>query len=298
MEQKKPLEGTDIVVDPVPDSVLHPEQSYDSDFGELATPPAEESIEEVTAEKKPDDKTVYEPVKQSESVKSEDIDTESITKVSEFETRISALDTENTQLKQDIAKYENVKTTLDELNKQPHVFIRKYFPQLADQINPERIIKQKLAGEFGAEFTYEPYEAYTEGTKSYQYRLRYDEEKDLLSREAYQQQLNQAEVRRKAEAVFNQGKTEAMKIFKLDETKFKELEQWASETVMTPLHWARIKYQDQLIKSAVDAALAKAKVNGKQKELPEQSVAGVHGDDRETGVSEQFKELQDVFGDL
>lgn len=192
------------------------------------------------------------------------------------------------------------KAAKDELEKNPLAFLQQYFPQLAEKVNPRRVILDKLREEFGAETieAYRPEEAYIEGSNSYKIREREDALREELQRTKLEAELSRSEETRRQEAFLNESKTVVMKEYGLDENTFqREIIEWSKQQPpITFKEIARLKYFDWHIQQAVNQALAGEKKGKSQ--TPPPSIVSVGGGSDGEKVSREYKDLQDTFGDM
>lgn len=332
-EQKKPIDGTTVIVDPVPDAVLNGTDGIDeSDFSYLVTKKpeddqqkpekevADKKIEEERLAKLSDDERKAEQerieaekqtkIEQEQKEKANQVDlskvnesirtklAESIraefdTKLTESTTRIQQLETELTQSRLESESLKNIQEFKTQLEKEPYVVLQKYFPQIAEKFDPRRAVIEQLKKEF-PDFIFDPSEQYNEGSQSYNYRLREEELRDTLRREQDRAISERTQAQQRQAVIFEEARKAVMTERKLTEAGFKDLQDWASKTVITPREWAALKFRDADIKAAVDLALENAKK--KVSDKPKGSVAGIHGEDTDV-VPETIKDLQETFGD-
>jgi len=332
-KQKEADPGTTIITDPVPDSVLHPDpDAYDDDFGYLATPPKsgaspkpdEKPVVQKLDKEKPDEKKPDEvtPPNEVESIvdeitkgeppppKPEDeqnfkAEVEAIEK--KYNRKISAtppptdyeaVKTENVALKSEVESLKNVKVALDEITKDPTAYAQKHFPKLLSPSALEDQILAKVQGEFGNEFRFEPAEAYSPGTKSYQFRLRLDELRDQNRREVARQESESREVESRRRAKVEESKVKVMKRYKLTDAEYQEQVVKPAKSIdFLPEHMAMIIFAErdrrEFAKQVIEAYKKRANITGG---TPKTSTSDIHaeGDDHETSERKEFAE---TFGD-
>ena len=203
-------------------------------------------------------------------------------------------------LKSELESLKSFKLAKEEVEKNPLAFVQQYFPELAEQISPQRMIIKKLVEEFGAETieAYRPEEALIEGSNSSKIHERELELREQLQRSKLDAEFKRREETQKREAIFTESKNRVMKTYGLNEEQFnKEIVEWSKNQPPDLMMIARNRYFDWHVTQAVEQALA-----GKKKEkveAPPPSVAGMGGgtsDGEQT--SREFKELQDTFGDM
>lgn len=236
--------------------------------------------------------------KLSDAKKVETLQSQLVTKDTEYNTKISELTAKVAEKDKLLQNLESTRLALEEAQKEPLVFARKYFPQLAEKLDPQQYIIAALKKEFGDNFTYDANEAFTEGTTSYKIRLREAEIRDNLTREQAKAEAELTASRLQREARFNEGKKKVMARYKLTDAGFAELQKWANETVITPEHWALLKFYDQNLKKAAKAALEASKTRRASVDKPDQGAAGLHAASDDESSSAAYKEMADTFGDL
>lgn len=311
----KLVEGTSIIEGAKPDSEVieeSTEKSFDDDFNYLA-PPAkkeeeqkkDESSDDKITETKLEDTSEKEVEKVEEKVekKEEHHEERSDSDLSELRSQLSAKDTElqsvRTELetaKSHLEGLKNVEATLAEINANPLAFVKKYFPQLADAINPRKIIAEKLKAEFGPDFQFDPSEAFMEGTRSYDYRLREEEVRDELRNQEYKIERERAEREARLKTQTEQDINQIMKDYNLTrEQVHKEVIEWAKNTPNNLVNIAKLRFYNQNVERAVKKALAESKARKASDKLPDKGVKDIHGASEEK--PQHLKELEEDFGE-
>ncbi len=192
--------------------------------------------------------------------------------------------------------FDGIKTFKEELERDPVAVLHKYFPALAEKLDPRKFITDKLRAEFG-EFTYDPAEAYVEGTTSYKVKAREQELLEQLSRERLTIEATRKENERTAAARLESSKREVMKRYGLSEEQFeREIVEFAKNTPIDFMRVAQLKYFDWHIQQAVKDAIA-----ADRKERPEKSptsLTTVGGGATDQEASQAYKEAAELFGDM
>ena len=300
------IEGTDIIKDAKPDAEIlagAEAERFDFDFNFLANKPSEEVAtennpenEQVEVEEAKPEEAVEEKV-EIESEKKPDKEPEEI--AVDYKAQIIELEGKHKAAEEKLKSLESIQVALEEIKKEPLVFVRKHFPQLAQNLDPNKYIMDKLRTEFGAEFTYEPSESYQEGTPSYKYRLREMELRDNLVKENARIESTEFESKRKLESALADSKQKVMKDFKLSEEQFqKEVVDWGIKTPITYNEVAKLRFMDVIIKNAVEAALKESKGRKSVVDKPNKGAASIHSESEESERPEHLKELADTFGDI
>ena len=308
-----------------------PERSYDEEFGYLASRSTEkkddaapESDKDQTTdpikgkdgettggEKKEDD--VVPPVKDDDvppvaaktTTKTDDV----VVGDADFKKRYTDLQSYSDRtidgqkkeiegLKKEVESLQATKTALDEINKDPHSFLAKFFPEVAGKLEPQKIVVDSLKKEFGAELdAYRAEEAYMEGTTSFKIRQREYELREQLQRSRLEGEFTRQRDAKEREDRLSVSKNEVMKTYGLTEEQFnKEIIGWAQAHPVDFNMIAKARYFDWHIQNAVTQAINRK--NGKNSPTAP-SVASVSGSDKGSDTeSPGYKELKDVFGDM
>jgi hypothetical protein len=278
---------------------LHSDDEYDVElgYGKLQDSDPKESEKDSDKQPPEDEKKVDEgkpdPAKSQEEPV---IQIDDITKDVE-QTRLTD---ENKRLQGRVQELENITNGIKELEKDPLVFVQRYFPDLAKQLNPDQNILMRVRNELKLpdDFRYDPQEAYIEGTESYKFRLKENEIRDNYVRERAKLEADQRIQGAQREESFKQSKAKVIKMYGITEEQYqKNVVDYAKNTVLLPEHFARLVYLDAIVKSAVEKALKsqeKRKNGEDKKKVP--GVAEIVGTE-ETG-SEHLKDLNDTFGDI
>jgi hypothetical protein len=216
----------------------------------------------------------------------------------DYEKTVTELKTKVTEQEAKLTTLANVQAAFEQVQKEPHVFIRKYFPQLAEKLDPQKAIIAKLREEFGQDFIYDHNESFTEGTTSYKIRLREAELRDNFQREQAKADAELLEGKRQHEARFLEGKKKVMQQYKLTEAGFLELQEWAVKKVITPVEWAMLKYYDDNMKKVARKAIEVAKKLKASVDHPGIGAAEIAATTDDEASSQAYKEHQSVFGDV
>ena len=200
------------------------------------------------------------------------------------------------QLQTEVKTYQDLKTYKEELEQDPLAFLTRYYPELSSKVDTRRLIVDKLKKEFG-EFTFDPTEAYIEGTTSYKVRMREQEILDELQRERVQRLNTERAEQDRREGLLNASKAKVMEKYGLSEEQFNQVVVEGSKKVTAD--WeaiAKLIYFDWHMQNAVDEALAAGKRLPRKKKQP--GTTDVGGTAEPPEVSAGFKELSNVFGDM
>ena len=314
----KKVDGTDIIEGAKPDAEViaeSTEKSFDDDFNYLAPNKPEEKVEEEQNKEKSTDDKASEAKSGDVSDKEteENVEkvaekheerTDGVAKISELQTQLSARDTEvqsikaeRDSFKNELEGLKNVQVTLEEIKANPLAFVKKYFPQLAESLNPRKIIADKLKVEFGADFRFEPSDAFIEGTKSYEYRLREEEVRDEMRTQDMRVERERVERDIKIKSQTETDIAQVMKDYNLTRDQVqKEIIDWSKTVPNNLVNIAKLRFMDAIIKRAVDKALVESKGRKNPDKLPAKGAKDIHGSSEE--APQHIKELNDEFGDI
>jgi len=179
------------------------------------------------------------------------------------------------ELERQLNELSAIKAAKEELEKEPLAFVYKHIPQLAEKVDVDRYVFDKLKSEFGNEFEYEPSDAHTFGTKSYKYRTRELEIRHQLTQEKERVEREKHENQTKIEARLNTSKEKVMKSRGYTEDDFKKKIEEPSKGLTWD--WEMIDWvinRDAIIKQAIEKAL---KSNGASKNDSQVKSVGVVG---------------------
>lgn len=222
------------------------------------------------------------------------------------ETVVKERDSFKTEAETYKTQYESIKNTeaaLEELKKEPLIFLKRYFPQLAETINPRGYITGKVQEKY-KDVTFIPEDAFTPGTPSYEMRMYEDEVKDNLMREQARldhEKLVATEAHNKEMA---EAKAKVIKEFGLSEDQYKAFVKEVSTKKIGPFEIAQIHFLDKVIQKRVDEAL---KVKGDRRSTIQKPKKGAKdiADENDGGSADSQKEeseiiqkeMSDTFGD-
>lgn len=303
--------GTDVVADAPPDSESRPAEEFDFDFSYLGTgkpAPKEEEPPEEPPKKDGEDEPAPEDRKGKSDLEDEPEppkkDEGKTQPPPELQAKLTTLESENTTLKGEIAKltaqheqFKSVQEALEELKKEPLVFVRKYLPSLAEKVDPRKYVEDKLKQEFGDQLAkFDSNESFQEGTLSYRIRVRREEIKDSLVQEERKLQEEQYRNTLEREARLNTSKQAVMKKYNLSDAQFeREVIEWSKTRQIGWEEIAKLRFFDEIVKAAVAKALKESKTRKGDK--PEKGAEGIHGS-ADTGTPEHLRELNKEFGDI
>lgn len=212
---------------------------------------------------------------------------------------IDGLKKELATLKTENETLASLKVVKEEVERNPHAFLTKYYPQLAEQLNPQKLAVEQLKKEFGAEFdSYNASEALQEGTTSFKIQQRLDELKNQAQRDRLEAEISRREDSRKREELLSASRDKVKKTYGLSDEQFqKEIVEYAKSLPPNFETIAKVRYFDWHIQKAVDQALRQNKRGAP--ENPPASIAGEpgHTGDEDT-ASPGYKELSNEFGDM
>lgn len=320
------LPGTDVVEDAKPDAESRPAEDFDFDFNYLAADKANGESADKSKDKSegeqegsPEKKEESEETKGQSQEKDEKPESEEKPEThdegegktrskpdAELQTKLTTLEGENITLKNELAstkaqieQFKSVQSALEELQKEPLVFVRKYFPSLAEKVDARKYIHDKLKQEFGDKIAdFDSKESYQEGTLSYKIRVREEEIRDGLMQEERKLQDEKFRLASEREAHLNSSKQAVMKRYNLTEAQFeKEVVEWAKNRKYNA--WedvARLRFMDDVIKANVAKALKESKSRKGASDKPEKGAEGVHGS-AESGTPEHLREMANEFGE-
>lgn len=308
---------------------VHDDAAYDVDFEYLKTPESngngEKTADGETA--KVDDKKVEtkdeKPLPaESKETKDETVDEPPIAKVaqsktddtvppekkvaSEYEDKLRQLqsvkDQEVSELKKqletknaELQQLQAFRVAQEELERSPLSFVARYFPELAEKLDPRRQIIEQLKREFNGEITYDPIEAYTEGTTAWKIRAREEELRDEYSRERARNEISRTQAEQQRQAALQVSKQQVMKDYGLDDAGFeKEIVSWSKSKTLDYSMIAKLRYFDWHVKRAVADALKGASRGGPDK-LPA-NIANVGGGGSD-GSADHLKDFANEFGE-
>ena len=211
---------------------------------------------------------------------------------------IASLKSEVDSARKEIESLQSTKIALEALEKDPHAFAARFFPQLAEQVNPNKAVHEQLKKEFGEKLeAYNASEAYQEGTDSYAIREREMQLREQVQRSRLDGEAARQEEARKREARLSESKAKVMKTYGLNEDQFnKSIIEWAKNNSLDFESIGKLRFFDWHIQNAVTQAINRK--NGKTQQTPP-SIASISGREAEPNTaSSGYKELHDVFGDI
>ena len=277
------------------------DEQFQDIFGDGQQPPTEtpEGDEENSNELEGGEATPEEKKKESHSKgnteESEDPPLEGEALTESLRVESSNLKTENESLKLRIKNLETVELALQKAKSDPSGFVADYLPALAKYVQPDSQIKGTLQKEFGADFTYDPSEAYTEGTDSYKFRVREQELRDSQSRQASERKVQQEAQQSQRKIALEKSKLEVMKRYNLTEEQFQEeIVKYSQTKVIDYSDIALLKKFPEILKKAVADALKNPK--GKGMKSPARGANAGAGSEGDT-ATEHLKEFADAFGE-
>ena len=297
---------TSIVENAEPDSAAATadDSKYDSDFQYLASKPEEVAgvvekqdaltPEQVEAKRLADEKVVNDAKANEGKPAGAVSDAPKLSpELTELTERATKAELEVKRLTDEIGKLQSIQSAIDEITKNPMAFVHKHLPQVAETLNPERLILDKLKAEF-PQLQFQPSEAYEPGTDSYRYRLRESELRDQIIQERNNMSARMATEREQTRVRLESSKAKVMKQYNLTEEQFKkDIVDWASSNPVDYEMIANVVYMQKNITESVNKGVKEAL--SKLGNEPPKGAADIAGDDKNT--PEHLRDLNDAWGD-